>query len=176
MTYSKKLHEFEAAILTKLNPVIKKLDISLAPVVKIATYLTAFYSVYMAIFLLGHYIFKWNVLWMIRFPGSLYVIMSLLAISFAMLIISGGFIEAWKILVCVMDLASGFIDRGSESTLGIIFELIVLFASMLFAVLIAICVPIIPILIHKFRNFEEKKAQEAERQRKEGRNVVKEIY
>ena len=75
-----------------------------------------------------------------------------------------------------MDLASGFIDRGSESTLGIIFELIVLFASMLFAVLIAICVPIIPILIHKFRNYEEKKAQEAERQRKEGRNVVKEIY
>lgn len=172
----KKLFELEAAITAKLSPIIEKLKITLAPVMKIATYITAFYSAYMAIFLLGHYIFKWNVLWMIQFPGSLYVIMSLLVISFATLIISGGYIEALKILAGAGKFAFGFIGKGSESLLGMAFDFIVLFASLMFALIIAICVPIVPILIHKFRNYEEKEAQEAERQREEDRNVVKEIY
>ena len=173
----KKLREIQSTITAKLSQTIENINTALIPIVKVGTFISAFYSVYMAICLLGTYVFDWSVEWLTDYRGSGYVVVSLMGASMITLIISGGIIEAIRIFGKALDfslyateLKSGYYS-GFEMFLHSAFSLFILFISLGVAVIVILFLPIIPILMHKYKKKEEQKAKKDD----DERFVVKEV-
>ncbi len=152
------------AIIRSADAFIAKVKAAIAPVVKVGIVISAIYSVYMVIVFIGGKVLGYSVEWLTDYPYSGYVMLVLMAISMITLVLSGGIIEAFRLLAYAFTTAFEWMSLGDdpydyrdeipwiEALAKLVLGIIGFMIPLVFAMFIILCVPIGPILVHKLKD------------------------
>ena len=123
----------------------------LGPALTVGTIIAAIYSVYAVTVLVGCGILGHPMRWLMEYPGADIVMEILAIISVLTLLLSGSIVEALRILLRGLKIGTSLASVPSGSLIGLVISIVLFIAPLLIAVLVIICTPIIPILIHQHR-------------------------
>ena len=123
----------------------------LGPALTVGTIIAAIYSGYAAIVLVGCGILGHPMRWLTGYPGADLIMEILAMVSILTLVLSGSIVEALRILLRGLKIGTSLASFPSGSLIGFSVAIVLFIAPLLIAVLVIICTPIIPILIHQHR-------------------------
>ena len=123
----------------------------LGPALTVGKIIAAIYSVYAVTVLVGCGILGHPMRWLTGYPGADIVMEILAIISVLTLLLSGSIVEALRILLRGLKIGTSLASFPSGSMIGLVISIVLFIAPLLIAVLVIICTPIIPILIHQHR-------------------------
>ena len=123
----------------------------LGPALTVGKIIAAIYSVYAVTVLVGCGILGHPMRWLTEYPGADIVMEILAIISVLTLLLSGSIVEALRILLRGLKIGTSLASFPSGSMIGLVISIVLFIAPLLIAVLVIICTPIIPILIHQHR-------------------------
>ena len=123
----------------------------LGPALTVGKIIAAIYSVYAVTVLVGCGILGHPMRLMTEYPGADIVMEILAIISVLTLLLSGSIVEAFRILLYASECGASLASFPSGSMIGLVISIVLFIAPLLIAVLVIICTPIIPILIHQHR-------------------------
>lgn len=121
------------------------------PALTVGKIIAAIYSVYAVTVLVGCGILGHPMRWLTGYPGADIVMEILAIISVLTLLLSGSIVEALRILLRGLKIGTSLASFPSGSMIGLVISIVLFIAPLLIAVLVIICTPIIPILIHQHR-------------------------
>ena len=119
------------------------------PALTVGKIIAAIYSVYAVTVLVGCGILGHPMRWLMEYPGADIVMEILAIISVLTLLLSGSIVEALRILLRGLKIGTSLASFPSGSMIGLVISIVLFIAPLLIAVLVIICTPIIPILIHQ---------------------------
>lgn len=123
----------------------------LGPALTVGKIIAAIYSVYAVTVLVGCGILGHPMHWLTEYAGADLVIEILAIISILTLLLSGSIIEALRILLHGLKIGTSLASCPSGSLIGLAISIVLFIIPLLIAILVILCVPIIPILIHQQR-------------------------
>lgn len=123
----------------------------LGPALTVGTIIAAIYSVYAVTVLVGCGILGHPMRWLMEYPGADIVMEILAIISVLTLLLSGSIVEALRILLRGLKIGTSLASVPSGSLIGLVISIVLFMIPLLIAILVILCVPIIPILIHQHR-------------------------
>ena len=123
----------------------------LGPALTVGKIIAAIYSVYAVTVLVGCGILGHPMRWLTEYPGADIVMEILAMISILTLVLSGSIVEAFRILLYALECGASLASFPFGSMIGLVISIVLFIAPLLIAVLVIICTPIIPILIHQQR-------------------------
>ena len=123
----------------------------LGPALTVGKIIAAIYSVYAVTVLVGCGILGHPMRLMTEYPGADIVMEILAMISILTLVLSGSIVEALRILLHGLKIGTSLASFPSGSLIGFSVAIVLFMIPLLIAILVILCVPIIPILIHQHR-------------------------
>ena len=123
----------------------------LGPALTVGTIIAAIYSGYAAIVLVGCGILGHPMRWLTGYPGADLIMEILAMVSILTLVLSGSIVEALRILLHGLKIGTSLASFPSGSLIGFSVAIVLFMIPLLIAILVILCVPIIPILIHQHR-------------------------
>ena len=123
----------------------------LGPSLAVGKIIAALYSIYAVTVLVGCGILGHPMRLLTEYPGADLVMEILAMISILTLVLSGSVVEAFRILLYALECGASLASFPSGSMIGLVISIVLFIAPLLIAVLVVICTPIIPILIHQHR-------------------------
>lgn len=124
---------------------------NLGPALRIGKVITAVYSVYMVTVLIFCGFLGYSLDWLTAYPGADLVAEILLIISLATLVLSGAIAEALEILLLGLEAGLSLASIPSGSWVALAISAVLFVIPLLLAVLVILCAPIIPVLLHWYR-------------------------
>ena len=121
------------------------------PALTVGKIIAAIYSVYAVTALVGCGILGHPMRWLTEYPGADIVMEILAIISVLTLLLSGSIVDALRILLHGLKIGTSLASFPSGSLIGFSVAIVLFIIPLLIAVLVVLCVPIIPILIHQHR-------------------------
>ena len=129
----------------------QKVHRHLGPVLKIGKVIAAIYSVYAVMVLIGCGILGHPMHWLTEYPGADLIMEVLAIISILTLVLSGSMVEALRILVYGLEIGASLGSLPCGSLVGFAIAAVLFMIPLLIAIMVILCAPIIPILIHQYR-------------------------
>lgn len=123
----------------------------LGPSLTVGKIIAAIYSVYSVTVLVSCGILGYPIRWMTEYPGADLVIEILAMLSIITLVLSGSIVEALRILLHGLKIGASLASIPSSSLVGLAIAAVLCVIPLLIAVLVILCAPIIPILVHQQR-------------------------
>lgn len=123
----------------------------LGPALTVGTIIAAIYSGYAATVLVGCGILGHPMRWLTGYPGADLIMEILAMVSILTLVLSGSIVEALRILLNGLKIGTSLASFPSGSLIGFSVAIVLFMIPLLIAILVILCVPIIPILIHQHR-------------------------
>lgn len=123
----------------------------LGPALTVGTIIAAIYSGYAVTVLVGCGILGHPMRWLTGYPGADLIMEILAMVSILTLVLSGSIVEALRILLHGLKIGTSLASFPSGSMIGLVISIVLFIAPLLIALLVIICTPIIPILIHQHR-------------------------
>ena len=136
------------AVIEQLEQKVRR---HLGPALTVGKIIAAIYSVYAVIVLVGCGILGHPMRLLTEYPGADIVMEILAMISILTLVLSGSIVEAFRILLYALECGASLAGFPFGSMIGLVISIVLFIAPLLIAVLVIICTPIIPILIHQHR-------------------------
>ena len=138
-------------LIEKANQLAAKCRSNLGPALKAGKIIAAIYSVYAVTVLIGCGILGYPMRWLTEYPGADLVMEILAMISIITLILSGSIVEALQILLYGLECGAALASCPFGSLVGLAIAAVLFVVPLLIAVLVILCAPIIPILMHWYR-------------------------
>lgn len=123
----------------------------LGPALTVGTIIAAIYSGYAVTVLVGCGILGHPMRCLTGYPGADLIMEILAMVSILTLVLSDSIVEALRILLRGLKIGTSLASVPSGSLIGLVISIVLFIAPLLIAVLVIICTPIIPILIHQHR-------------------------
>ena len=138
-------------LISAAEQLAQKVSVYMGPALKAGKIVAAVYSVYAVTVLIGCGILGHPMRWLTEYPGADLVMEILAMISIITLVLSGSIIEALRILLYGLESGASLADFSFGSLVGLAIAAVLFVIPLLIAVLIIICAPIVPILMHLYR-------------------------
>ena len=139
------------SFIAAIEQLAQKAHGQLGPALRVGKFIAAIYSVYAVTVLIGCGILGHPMRWLTEYPGADIVMEILAIISVLTLLLSGSIVEAFRILLYGLECGASLASVPSRSLIGLVISIVLFIAPLLIALLVIICTPIIPILIHQHR-------------------------
>ena len=145
------LNEGIRCFIAAIEQLAQKVHRHLGPALTVGKFIAAIYSVYAVTVLVGCGILGHPMRLLTEYPGADIIMEILAIISMLTLVLSGSIVEAFRILRYGLECGASLASFPFGSTIGLVISIVLFIAPLLIAVLVIICTPIIPILIHQHR-------------------------
>lgn len=138
-------------LISAAEQLAQKVGVYMGPALKVGKIIAAVYSVYAVTVLIGCGILGHPMRWLTEYPGADLVMEILAMISIFTLVLSGSIIEALRILLYGLEIGASLASFPFGSLVGLAIAAVLFVIPLMIAVLVIICAPIIPILMHWYR-------------------------